>query len=394
MAGGSGLAAPFPAPPMTAPLPAHEAARLAALRETGLLDTLPEPAYDDVVQLARQICRTPIALISLVDGERQWFKARTGLKMLETPRSQSFCAHAILAPDELLEVPDATADPRFADNPLVTGAPHLRFYAGVPLRAPENGLPLGSLCVLDDRPRELDANQRAALHALGRQVGVQLELQRALAARARAERSWRETERRFTTFMDHSPAMAFIKDAEGRMLYVNAPLLCRFGKRSEEMLGKSDFELWPPDVAAVLRASDRRVLAGGTAVALEEVVPTPDGGSTHWLSYKFPLDDGAGGQLLAGMAVDITARKLAEQERERLVGELRAALAKVKTLEGFLPICAACKNIRDDAGYWHGIEAYLRDHAEVEFTHSICPDCREKLYPGLVPLPGIPRPAP
>lgn len=147
------------------PLDLDEAARQRALDAFRILDTPPEQAYDDIVRLARSICGVPIALVSLVDGQRQWFKAREGLDAQQTPRDVAFCAHAIREPAQVMEVPDARLDPRFSDNPLVTGAPHIRFYAGAPLLTPE-GQALGTVCVIDRAPRRLDPAQREALAAL------------------------------------------------------------------------------------------------------------------------------------------------------------------------------------------------------------------------------------
>jgi anti-sigma regulatory factor (Ser/Thr protein kinase) len=169
-----------------------EAARLAALREYRILDTEPERAFDDLALLASLICETPIALITLVDADRQWFKARTGIAAAQTSRAVSFCTHAI---DQrgLFVIHDTHEDERFRDNPFVTGGPCVRFYAGAPLVTPE-GHALGTLCVLDRVPRTLSASQREALDALRRQAEAQLELRRnlnelklALAARDRAE---------------------------------------------------------------------------------------------------------------------------------------------------------------------------------------------------------------
>ena len=156
------------------PLPADEDRRLRALRRLRVLDSLPEQLFDDIVLLASEICGTPIGLISLIDTDRQWFKARVGLDATETPRSFAFCAHAILAPDDVMNVPDAARDPRFAANPLVTGDPNIRFYAGAPVVTPE-GEALGTVCVIDTVPRELTSAQRAALQALARQTAALLQ---------------------------------------------------------------------------------------------------------------------------------------------------------------------------------------------------------------------------
>jgi anti-sigma regulatory factor (Ser/Thr protein kinase) len=155
-----------------------EAARLQALRRYRILDTEPEKAFDDLVLLASQVCGTPIALISLVDADRQWFKARVGVSATETSRDIAFCNHAIRQ-GALFVVPDAHADERFRENPLVLSPPNIRFYAGAPLVTPE-GHALGTLCVVDRVPRELAPDEQAALEALKRQAEAQLELRRNL----------------------------------------------------------------------------------------------------------------------------------------------------------------------------------------------------------------------
>ncbi len=173
---------------MKALLPPDELQRLEELLKYEVLDTPAEESFDDLTELAAHICQAPIALITLIDEKRQWFKSRVGLSISETSRDVAFCAHAIRQP-ELYVVPDATRDPRFADNPLVTAEPNIRFYAGAPLISP-SGHALGTLCVIDREPRTLSSDHQKALRVLGRHVMAQLELRRRSleAARLRAER--------------------------------------------------------------------------------------------------------------------------------------------------------------------------------------------------------------
>jgi len=156
----------------------NEPARLAALQKYAILDTEPERAFDDLVQLASFICNTPIAMISLVDEDRQWFKSKIGVSISQTPREIAFCNSAIRQP-EIFVVPDTLNDERFRTNPLVTSEPNIRFYAGAPL-INEEGYALGTICVVDQQPREFGPPQRAALEALSRLVLGQMEFRRHL----------------------------------------------------------------------------------------------------------------------------------------------------------------------------------------------------------------------
>jgi len=159
-----------------APLPDNEDERLAELLSYDVLDTEAEQLFDDLTTLASQICDTPIALISLIDPDRQWFKSRVGLDAEETSREIAFCSHAILQ-DDVFEIPNASLDPRFHDNPLVTGAPDIRFYAGAPLVSP-SGHAIGTLCTIDRKPRKLTESQKTSLQTLSKSVVAHLELKR------------------------------------------------------------------------------------------------------------------------------------------------------------------------------------------------------------------------
>lgn len=170
---------------MSAPIPANESERIEALRAYALLDTPPESAFDDLVQLAAHICEAPMAAMSLIDAERQWFKARLGIKAAETSRDNSFCAHGITHDEDLLIVPDARQDPRFAQMLIVQDDPKIQFYAGARLDSSE-GLAMGMLCVMDRIPRTLNGRQMAALRMLARQAVSQMELHRELAAHQRS----------------------------------------------------------------------------------------------------------------------------------------------------------------------------------------------------------------
>ena len=178
-------------PHTPAPRPADEAKRQAALDRLELLDTLPEQAHDDIVLLASQICGTPISAVSLIDNERQWFKAQIGLSDGDGPRDDSFCGHAIMTPTEIFTVRDALEDVRFVENPAVQGEPHVRFYAGAPI-VTHDGAAIGTVCVVDTVPRELTARQEFALRALARQAAALFQMRQRVFSAERAMRQGAE----------------------------------------------------------------------------------------------------------------------------------------------------------------------------------------------------------
>lgn len=229
-------------PKMTAPLPKNEVGRLAALGEYYVLDTDSEEAYDDIVHLTSVICETPIAAISFITSERQWFKSIRGLSITEISRDSAFCAYTILEPD-LMIVPDAAKDPRFANNPLVTGETHIRFYAGMRLITSE-GNALGCLCVFDREPRNITPVQETALQTLARQIIQQLEAKRQASWKDKAIAKHEETEgvlRLLAESVASSVDGILIADAQRYdmpILYTNAAFLSLTGYEEEEVLGR------------------------------------------------------------------------------------------------------------------------------------------------------------
>lgn len=305
------------------------------LSSQALFDLLEEEEFQELVALASEICKTPISLITLLDPQKQRITSSVGTELREMERSHAFCGHAILSP-EMFVVEDATQDPRFQDNPYVTGDAHIRFYAGVPLKQID-GSSFGTLCVIDQRPRKMKPSARRALAVLARQVQTRLEfrakqkrLEAALADNEQLSATLRETNELFTTFMEHAPLASFIKDAEGRYLFINRLIAQRFGVTEEAWIGRSDAEIWEPELAQQIRKHDVAVLEGGVLSEFDEVTPDGKGGQLHWAAYKFPVHNRKGEKLLAGMAFDRTREY---EAREALKLEIATKIELTKSLE-------------------------------------------------------------
>ncbi|HET8771544.1 MAG TPA: PAS domain S-box protein [Gemmatimonadaceae bacterium] len=255
---------------MRAPIPAREPERLQALRDYAVLDTPSEPAFDDIAFLAAELCGTPMAMVTFIDGQRQWFKARRGLLTPEIPREVSFCTYTIVE-REILVVPDAARDPRFASNPLVTGEWAIRFYAGAPLIDAE-GFALGTVAVLDHVPRDgLGPRERKALNALARQVVMQLDLRRHLLAErersADAYATGRAHAERHASLLDASLDAIVMMDATGAVLEFNPAAERLFGYQRHEAIGRDMASLIiPPAFRERHRAGLTRNLATGHTV--------------------------------------------------------------------------------------------------------------------------------
>ena len=299
-----------------------EAARLAALRQYEILDTPAEASFDAFTRLAAQICGTPMAAISLIDRDRQWFKSRLGIDPPETPRDIAFCDCAIRG-DGLFVVPDAADDPAFRDNPLVTGAPHIRFYAGVPLMS-HDGLPIGTLCVIDNKPRALAPAEAEALTDLGRQVMAVLELSLA--------------RRRLESVLDRASGGFFTLDPEFRFTFVNSGAARLLGADADTLPGAS---IW-----TACRVADKgrlgegliRAARSGTAARFEAY----HAASECWLDVAVdPSPEG-----LTIHVDDITARR-----REELTQRASNRILRLIALGGSLPtiLRAVARSIGDIA---------------------------------------------
>lgn len=245
---------------MTEPKDSHAATalRLQALQQLGIMDSAPEQAFDDITAIAASTLAMPIALLSLLDDRRQWFKSRVGLDTCETPIEASFCAHAVRS-GELLEVADARLDSRFADNPLVLGAPHIRFYAGMPIRDPA-GIGLGSLCVIDSQPRQLNADQRQTLMRLARLVEQLLVLRLEIQQKEQRQQQLVEQQAINQQLLDSVIEGVVACDAQGQ--------LTLFNNTARHWHGGNIMALEPEQWASYYHLCDAD---GSTALTLEQI---------------------------------------------------------------------------------------------------------------------------
>jgi PAS domain S-box-containing protein len=331
---------------MKAPPPENESARLAALQRYAILDTFPEQEFDDLSRLAAMICGTPIALVSLVDSHRQWFKSRIGIEETETSRDVAFCAHAILEPDVMV-VPDALEDERFRANPLVTENPKVRFYAGAPLISQE-GYALGTLCVIDRVPRELTPEQKESLKALSRLVVTQMELRRSVSDLSRAIRERRMTEEELDQLFTVSLDMLCIAGFDGYFKRINPAWEKTLGIPIEELLAKPFTEFVHPDDRDRTAAESEKLDEGEQVISFENRYRCDDG-SYRWLLWNAtPSPDS---KLIFAVARDVTQRK--EAERRLSTGyAVTRVLAEAESLEAAAPLIlmAICEGLSWDLG--------------------------------------------
>jgi diguanylate cyclase (GGDEF)-like protein/PAS domain S-box-containing protein len=298
--------------------PANESERVAALHAAAVLDTEPEEEFDGVARLAATICETPIARVSLVDGDRQFFKSCVaGDAGGGTPRDISFCGHAILG-DDLFIVEDTLTDERFADNPLVLGDDQVRFYAGAPLTT-NDGLALGALCVVDHKPRRLSEEQKDALRTLGKQVVSQLELRR-------REVNLTASEIRFQTLTNSAPIGIFETDADGGCTFLNGHLCEMIGVGPEQAIGFNWVQAIHPEDRKEVYSLWMGAVAAGEKFSGEYRLQQPGGGVVWVHGSAVPIKDGYGEVAsMIGTCLDISDRKAEEAEREE-------QLSKVETL--------------------------------------------------------------
>ena len=311
-------------------MPRDETARLEALRRYQILDTSAEDAFDDLTRLASQVCETPMAVMSLVDADRQWFKSRVGIEVSETPRAVAFCAHTVQLREPLV-VPNAAKDERFRDNPFVRGNGGIRFYAGVPLITPD-GHAIGTLSVMDRSPRKLQPGQLEALQALARQAQKQLEvrtyvdrLARTIEEREIVEKQLRDAHHFTSEIISGAGEGIVVYDRSLRYVVWNRFMEELTGMPARHVLGRNAMQLFPHFREQGLAALLEKAIAGETVLTKTYPYQVPQTGKSGWVTGTYgPHRDGSG-QIVGAIAVirDVSESKRAEEA-------LRAAEAKFR----------------------------------------------------------------
>ena len=373
------------------PIPENENERLEALYRYKILDTPPEEIFDDVTKLAAHICDTPYALVSFIDDRRQWFKSKVGVEESEVAREIAFCAHTIASRDDAVIIENAECDERFSANPLVVSNPSIRFYAGVKLITTD-GFAIGTLCVFDCKTRTLTHEQVEALKTLRRQTMTALELRheharlnRLLGEYEQQAKALLKAEQEYRNLVDSAQDLIYRADNKGVINYSNDVMSHLLGYSKDELKNRHFTDFIKPEFRDNVRSLYELQLQNKTPNTYFEVPVINKTGELIWIgqNVRTIFVDGTVSGFQA-VARNITERKQWEELREKLIVELEKALYNAKTLSGLLPICASCKKIRDDQGYWNQVEAYIIEHSDATFTHGICPDCMQKLYSNYV----------
>ncbi|MCU1689821.1 MAG: sensor hybrid histidine kinase, partial [Jatrophihabitantaceae bacterium] len=309
------------------PIPADEAERIAALRALALLDTPSEERFDRITRTAQRVLNVPIALITLVDTDRQYFKSCQGLGVSETPRSASFCAHAIAA-DDILHVRDALEDPRFVRNPLVLGSPYIRFYAGKPLQS-VSGHRLGTLCVIDIVPRDLTEDEASTLIDLA----AWAELELAVITMSQAVRQRDQLQRRLRTVAESVPLGLALLDPSHGITAANSSLSALTGLSTDALVGA------PLNRLLSDRTTANRPLVLTVPGEMDAVLTAADGSRRDVRVSCAPLQDDDGGALVAVIS-DVTAQRAVERLKDEIISvtghELRTPLTAIRGSLGLL----------------------------------------------------------
>jgi two-component system, sensor histidine kinase and response regulator len=299
--------------------PANELLRVTALHDCGVLDTGADESFDELTRLLALVCQTPIAIISFIDSHRQWTKSAVGLDIKEIPRHESICAHTIMAEGDLV-IEDCAADSRFQKSPLVRGLPGIRFYAGAPIRTRE-GHAVGSVAVMDTQPRTLSESTREAIVTIAKQAAAQLTLSRSLSEmrqkQSRTEFALRESETFYHSLVESLSQNIFRKDLEGRFTFANSKFCSTINRPFHEIVGKTDSDLFPKELAAKYRADDLDVIHGKKVLDTVEKHQSPDG-LIYVHVLKTPVFDMEGNVIgIQGIFWDETERYKAQEAVEK-----------------------------------------------------------------------------